>query len=487
MRRHLIITLVVISVAGAVTIPALTEPFADAGPTTTKIHFTRTISSIQDPAVGHEDSRFTMILSPANNTIYDGSLSYTASEPVQPVILHQISTADDLGQPIWTVDNNTIYAESVIGQSADAGTVEFTGAALALRGADDFTATISIDGWIRGKPIPLIDPTIQVTVEADNVLKLARASVPVDIPMHEGLYNESSVFYIITDSSDADYADMLTKKQKWRVEAAPLLAESPSSALEKIYIFENGIHGDGLMGYQLEIFSSTPVQVDEYSELREVIIVEWERGQIPVVLHSEEQILDARSSGVLTLQNDGVILNMPQIVWPEGELPQREDDITAVDAVYGTAQVTDISTENMTVTFVAHRGWGQDGQTIYYIVTGATPSGPAEGMGVVDVPKYSGLIANSAAVDLFQFQNGVKGTGPLGFQPGISTAVLGDDNYSPMWRIYLVKWVDPANATVLETIDDITTLKEQGQIEISIARPMNANHIVNCPFVDPFQ
>ena len=32
----------------------------------------------------------------------------------------------------------------------------------------------------------------------------------------------------------------------------------------------------------------------------------------------------------------------------------------------------------MTVTFVAHRGWGHDGRTIYYIVTDATPSGPAE-------------------------------------------------------------------------------------------------------------
>ena len=51
---------------------------------------------------------------------------------------------------------------------------------------------------------------------------------------------------------------------------------------------------------------------------------------------------------------------------------------------YGGGQITEINEEEMTVTFVAHRGWGPDGRTIYYIVTDATPSGPAEMMGVVD-------------------------------------------------------------------------------------------------------
>ena len=50
---------------------------------------------------------------------------------------------------------------------------------------------------------------------------------------------------------------------------------------------------------------------------------------------------------------------------------------------YGGGQITEINSEEMTVTFVAHRGWGPDGKTIYYIVTDATSTGPAEMMGVV--------------------------------------------------------------------------------------------------------
>jgi len=154
---------------------------------------------------------------------------------------------------------------------------------------------------------------------------------------------------------------------------------------------------------------------------------------------------------------------------------------------YGGAQVLEINTEEMKVTFIAHRGWGPDGSTIYYIVTDATPTGPAEMMGVVDSPTSANLIANAAAVDLFQFKNGIKGSGLIGFQPGIAAAIPGDETYSPMWRIFLVEWNNPEGARVLETKADIDFFQSDESIIVSLARPMNSDHIVNCPFIDPFQ
>ena len=482
MRRLLAVAIAAVVVSGIAAIPSLAEQFAEAGVTTTKIHFTRTATSVQDPSVGREGDQMAMILGPTNGTIYDGSLTYSASEPVQPVILHEITADENLGQPIWTVDGATVYAESAVGPSSSAGTVEFTGTALALRGADDFTATFSIDGWIRGKAIEVIEPFIDVTVESGAALNLARASVPVDIPMHRGIHNGSDVYYIITDSSDQEYADMIGGMQGWRVELAPLLEETPDSALEKIYVFSEGIHGDGLLGYQQEVFSSTPAQADEYSELREVITVTWNPARIPVELVSEEEIITALAVSDIEIDKSGVVLNAPQIVWPEGQMPV-EDNSTAP----GAAQVADIDTEGMYVTFVAHRGWGPDGQTAYRIVTGATPAGPAESMGVASVPSYSDMIASKAVAELYQFKNGVRSTGQLGFQPGIAAAVLGDDGYSPMWRIYLVEWDDAAGASVLETRSDISALDEDGLIEVSLARPSNSNYVVNSPLVDPFQ
>ncbi|MDC4229457.1 MAG: hypothetical protein M8315_05460, partial [Nitrosopumilus sp.] len=49
-----------------------------------------------------------------------------------------------------------------------------------------------------------------------------------------------------------------------------------------------------------------------------------------------------------------------------------------------------------------------------------TPSGPAKMMGVINAPTLASTLASSSAIDLFQFKNGIAGSGPLGFQPGIA-------------------------------------------------------------------
>jgi hypothetical protein len=55
--------------------------------------------------------------------------------------------------------------------------------------------------------------------------------------------------------------------------------------------------------------------------------------------------------------------------------------------------------------------------------------------GVPFVAADENLVGTPAAMDLFQFMNGINGTGPMGFQAGIGAATPGDANYSPMWRI----------------------------------------------------
>ncbi|MCH9657261.1 hypothetical protein K0U27_00970 [archaeon] len=319
-----------------------------------------------------------------------------------------------------------------------------------------------------------------------SVLRLSRANVPATIPMHQGYYNGESVYFIITDSSDPTHAEIITANQGWQVELAPLLKNTPDEALSKTYLFTNGIEGAGIHGYQGEVFTSTPAQADVYSALTSHVHVTWNDDATPRVLDSDAMIMQAAENKEITLTPLEVVLNMPQIIWPEGQMMIK--DVALTDTTpYGGGQVLDIDTEEMNVTFIAHRGWGPDGRTIYYIVTDATPSGPAGMMGVVSSPTSASLIANSAAVDLYQFKNGLTGTGPLGFQPGIAAGAPGDANYSPMWRIFMIGWDDPQNAQLLETVDDINAYKEAGLIDIGIARPMDSDHIVNCPFIDPFQ
>ena len=211
------------------------------------------------------------------------------------------------------------------------------------------------------------------------------------------------------------------------------MKNAPKDALSTVYLFTNGIEGDGIHGYQGQVFTSTFAQADVYSTLTSHVHVMWNDGMSPRVLDSEAMVMEVAENNEITLTEIDVVLNMSQIVWPEGQMMVKEDKILTDVTPYGGGQVLDIDIEEMNVTFIAHRGWGPDSRTIYYIVIDATPSGPAGMMGVVSLPTSASLIANSAAtVDLYQFKNGLTCTGPLGFQPGMAAGAPGDVNYSPM-------------------------------------------------------
>jgi hypothetical protein len=337
------------------------------------------------------------------------------------------------------------------------------------------------------EPEATMEESMEEKADPGSVLRLSRANVPATIPMHQGYYDGENVYFVITDSSDETHANVITENQGWKVELAPLLANAPQAALSTTYMFTNGVDGDGVHGYQGEVFTSTPAQPDVYSALTSHVHVTWNAGATADTLKSEAEILSAESNGLISLAPLKVVLNMPQIIWPGGQMMVKEDKTLTDDQPYGGGQVLDIDTDDMTVTFIAHRGWGPDGRTIYYIVTDATPSGPAGMMGVTDAPTSASLIANSAAVDLFQFKNGITGSGPLGFQAGIAAGAPGDANYSPMWRIFMIGWADPSSAVLIETSGDINFFKKAGLIDVGLARPMDSDHIVNCPFIDPFQ
>jgi len=150
---------------------------------------------------------------------------------------------------------------------------------------------------------------------------------------------------------------------------------------------------------------------------------------------------------------------------------------------YLDGQVLGINVDNMTATFVGHRGWGPDGKTIYYIITAGTPEGPAQTMKIQNVPILS--ILDSSARDVYQFANGLQGAGPFGYQEGISSAQPGDSTYSPICKISIITWNDPQNAKVLENKNDIDFEKSAGSITVQEATTLDKNYILDCPIVTP--
>jgi hypothetical protein len=313
-----------------------------------------------------------------------------------------------------------------------------------------------------------------------SVLKLSNANLPLVIPLVKGLYDGKDVLYITTEASDSNVASDLTKFTNFPVTFAPALAKAPASSQANIYAFKNGIKGGGVLGFQPNVVDSIPGE-SNYSPLWKINFVEWKDTSSATVLGSEEDILTAFNQGKVTITPTSVVVNCPIIQWSgdkEGTIPaghmKIRDTITESGA-YGSAQVLNIDVEKMQVTFVAHRGFGPDGSTIYYIATDASQKDPADMLGIVFVNKTQNTITTSSSSDLYQFSNGIVGSGPLGFQSGIGSTKEGDQYYSPMWRIQVVTWKNPSMATLLENSHDITNKSD-------LTNTMPAGFVVNCPF-----
>ena len=315
-----------------------------------------------------------------------------------------------------------------------------------------------------------------------SVLKLSQTNIPIDIPMMKGYQNGQEIFFIATDASDNQTASTITNQTGFKVNVSPALSETPESVLNQAYGFTNGIPGAGPFGFQLPVVAAKPGD-QGFSPLWKLNLVEWNQNATPKELKSAQEIMAAQQNGSLTIKKTDVVVNHPVVKWNGGSLKIKEDRSVNDDSPYIGGQVLDIDTTNMVVTVVAHRGWGPDGRTVYYIVSDATPKMPADMMGVAYVPSDEKLASTPVTVDLFQFMNGINGSGPMGFQAGIGAANTDDASYSPLWRISFIEWKDPSEARVLETVNDITAMAQAGMISITPA--MNGTHVVNCPFFEP--
>ena len=124
MKKIIIILIIGFFITGIISVSTFSDQYVDAG-STKKVHFTQTITSSQDPGLGHENHQLAVILSPNEGTIYDGSMTFTSSDLVKVVVLHEINQNDVQGQDTWTVNENTIYGLSLIDPEKTSGSFEF--------------------------------------------------------------------------------------------------------------------------------------------------------------------------------------------------------------------------------------------------------------------------------------------------------------------------------------------------------------------------
>lgn len=140
-------------------------------------------------------------------------------------------------------------------------------------------------------------------------------------PPVRGHYAGEEILFVHTEASDEQVADMLTRMMASPVIVVPSLADVPASALGSVYVFTNGIEPDGPrgpFGFQPDVFDSAPGDED-YSPLRTLNLVTWQDEGAAEVLRSADDVRAAIDDGRVTVEQPGVVVNMPLLTWPGGE------------------------------------------------------------------------------------------------------------------------------------------------------------------------
>jgi hypothetical protein len=153
-----------------------------------------------------------------------------------------------------------------------------------------------------------------LTACAPRVQQPATAALPAGKAYAEG----KEIYFIHTEVSDPNVADVLTKMMASPVLLVPALSQVPDSALANVYVFENGLPGKGPKGFQPDVFDNPPGS-QGYSPLRRLNLVSWNDPTKARLLTSASEVVAAQDAGELTITQPGVVVNMPFVVWDGGK------------------------------------------------------------------------------------------------------------------------------------------------------------------------
>lgn len=97
----------------------------------------------------------------------------------------------------------------------------------------------------------------------------------------------------------------------------PALSRVLEELLGVVYVFTNGVRGDGPPGFQPNVFDRPPGDAG-YTPLRRVHRVTWKPGREARLLKSGAEVREAESRGELAVEPTHVVVNVPFVAWPGG-------------------------------------------------------------------------------------------------------------------------------------------------------------------------
>jgi hypothetical protein len=135
------------------------------------------------------------------------------------------------------------------------------------------------------------------------------------VPPVDGFMEGQRIRFIHTEASDPEVAGLLTRMKGSPVLMVPSLAKAPAEMVATVYVFTNGVPGEGPFKFQPDVFDNPPGRAG-YTPLRALALVSWKDPQTARELRSAEEVRRALARGEIAIKQPGVVINMPMITWP---------------------------------------------------------------------------------------------------------------------------------------------------------------------------
>ncbi len=284
----------------------------------------------------------------------------------------------------------------------------------------------------------------------------------VTFRLHPAFFDGKRVYHIRTDASDQAFA-----QEQGLVFVPKLALALRGEATADYYLFANPASG------QLPVVSTAPGR-DDFTPAFHIHRVTWKRT--PKVLRSVQEVRDAESAGDVEVAATQVVVNYPLVRWPDGQLPVDKQRTQYL----GQGQLlADPDVERREGTFKLHQCFPNH----WYIVTDTSAVPMAPMMKVAASPRTGALTKLGATAKILVFGNGIKGPGPMGFQPSVFDSNPGDAIWSPFWDHYTFTWEKGARARVLRSEREIVSEEAAGRLKRWPGTPdtKGALFVVNCP------
>jgi hypothetical protein len=155
---------------------------------------------------------------------------------------------------------------------------------------------------------------VTLTACAPQQAEMPKAELPAGKAWADG----KEIYFVHTEASDPGVAQTLTDMMVSPVFHVPSLANVPDESLANVYVFTNGIAGDGPFGFQGDVFDNPPGS-EGYTPLRRLNVVTWTDQSKARELTHVDDVFAAEAAGELTIEQPGVVINMPFVVWDGGQ------------------------------------------------------------------------------------------------------------------------------------------------------------------------